>query len=83
MSSIAVLSARYLFEVLRSRYPTLPARAGKAPRMHEFILTLSDQDFTRLENAGIPKSQAIPQVGKLFSILDFMPQPLLFPRFLD
>lgn len=80
MSSIAVLSARYLFEVLRSRYPTLPARAGKAPRMHEFILTLSDQDFTRLENAGIPKSQAIPQVGKLFLDFGFHAPTVAFPE---
>ncbi|MEK9772623.1 MAG: aminomethyl-transferring glycine dehydrogenase subunit GcvPB [Opitutae bacterium] len=80
MSSIAVLSARYLFEVLRSRYPTLPAHAGKAPRMHEFILTLSDQDFAKLENAGIPKSQAIPQVGKLFLDFGFHAPTVAFPE---
>ena len=83
MSSIAVLSARYLFEILRSRYPTLPTGAGKIERMHEFILTLSEKDFSRLEEVGVNKSQAIPQVGKLFLDFGFMPQPLHFPKFSD
>ena len=80
MSSVAVLSARYLFEVLQSRYPTLPAHAGKVPRMHEFILTLSDQDFEKLEKAGVPKSQAIPQVGKLFLDFGFHAPTVAFPE---
>lgn len=80
MSSIAVLSARYLFEVLRSHYPTLPVHAGKIPRMHEFILTLSDQDFGRLEAAGVSKSQAIPQVGKLFLDFGFHAPTVAFPE---
>ncbi len=80
MSSIAVLSARYLFELLRSRYPTLPDQADQVPRMHEFILTLSDQDFERLEHAGIPKSQAIPQVGKLFLDFGFHAPTVAFPE---
>ena len=61
--------------------PFLPVR--KSARMHEFILTLSDQDFTRLENAVFLKARRFPKLGNFFSILDFMPQPLLFPRFLD
>ena len=80
MSSIAVLSARYLFELLRSRYPTLPAQAGRVPRMHEFILTLSDQDFNRLERVGVSKSQAIPQVGKLFLDFGFHAPTVAFPE---
>ena len=80
MSSVAVLSARYLFEVLRYHYPTLPAHAGKIPRMHEFILTLSEQDFVKLEEAGVPKSQAIPQVGKLFLDFGFHAPTVAFPE---
>lgn len=80
MSSVAVLSARYLLEVLRSRYPTLPSHAGKIPRMHEFILTLSEQDFERLAQAGTSKSQAIPQVGKLFLDFGFHAPTVAFPE---
>jgi glycine dehydrogenase len=80
MSSIAVLSARYLFEILKARYPTLPQEASKVARMHEFILTLSDVDFARLEAAGINKSQAIPQVGKLFLDFGFHAPTVAFPE---
>jgi len=80
MSSVAVLSARYLFDRLRSRYPTLPSRAGKISRMHEFILTLSNDDFERLEKVGIAKSQAIPQVGKLFLDFGFHAPTVAFPE---
>ena len=80
MSSIAVLSARYLFEILKSRYPTLPQHASNIARMHEFILTLSDKDFERLEAAGVNKSQAIPQVGKLFLDFGFHAPTVAFPE---
>jgi glycine dehydrogenase len=80
MSSIAVLSARYLFEILKARYPTLPQKANKVARMHEFILTLSDEDFARLDAAGINKSQAIPQVGKLFLDFGFHAPTVAFPE---
>ncbi len=80
MSSIAVLSARYLMEVLRSRYPTLPDGANLIPRMHEFILTLSDLDFSRLESVGIGKAHAIPQVGKLFLDFGFHSPTVAFPE---
>jgi glycine dehydrogenase len=69
MTSIAVLSARYCFERLCSAYPTLPAGAVDTPRMHEFILTLDEEDFERIEAAGTPRALAITRVGKLF--LDF------------
>ena len=68
MSSVAVLASRYLFERLKSHFPTLPEKSEQTPRMHEFILTLSNEDFLRLEKIGIPKSKAIPQVGKLFRL---------------
>ncbi|MEC9123825.1 MAG: glycine dehydrogenase, partial [Verrucomicrobiota bacterium] len=57
MSAIAVLAARYLYERLRSTYPTLPAGASKIPRMHEFILTLEEHTFEKAEAAGIPSAK--------------------------
>ncbi|NDV62000.1 aminomethyl-transferring glycine dehydrogenase subunit GcvPB [Puniceicoccales bacterium CK1056] len=69
MTAVAVLSARYCFEQLREAFPTLPADAVATPRMHEFILTLSEEDFVRLEQVGVPRALVITRVGKLF--LDF------------
>jgi glycine dehydrogenase len=69
MSGVAVLSARYLYKKLQDSYPTLPHGSENSPRMHEFILTLEDQLFTKLQERGISKAQIIPQIGKLF--LDF------------
>lgn len=80
MSSIAVLSARYLYERLKGYFPTLPSNAVSIPRMHEFILTLSDEDFLCLETVGISKSQAIPQVGKLFLDFGFHAPTVAFPE---
>lgn len=80
MSSTAVLSSRYLFEKLRKYYLTLPVNAQDSPRMHEFILTLSEDEFVHLENAGIPKSQAIPQIGKLFLDFGFHAPTVAFPE---
>ncbi len=80
MSSTAVLSSRYLLSRLEDHYPALPDCEGKSPRMHEFILTLSDKDFERLEKAGIPKSQAIPKVGKLFLDFGFHAPTVAFPE---
>jgi glycine dehydrogenase len=69
MSEVAVLSARYLYERLNKTYPTLPLGADDTPRMHEFIITISDETFDRIAEAGTPKNQAIAKIGKLF--LDF------------
>ena len=80
MSSVAVLSARYLFEKLKDRYHTLPTNVSDSPRMHEFILTLSEEDFSNLENHGIPKNQAIPQIGKLFLDFGFHAPTVAFPE---
>ena len=80
MSSVAVLSARYLFEKLKGRYQTLPTNISDSPRMHEFILTLSEEDFSNLENHGIPKNQAIPQIGKLFLDFGFHAPTVAFPE---
>ncbi|WP_417335182.1 aminomethyl-transferring glycine dehydrogenase subunit GcvPB [Halobacteriovorax marinus] len=69
MSAIAVLAAKYLYHQLKDTYPTLPARSENSPRMHEFILTLTDDEFSKIAAAGTPKSAAIAKIGKLF--LDF------------
>lgn len=69
MSAVAVLSARYLYEILKEIYPTLPKGAENIPRMHEFILSLTPSDFDYLDKFGIPKPAAITRLGKLF--LDF------------
>ncbi|MBN2068573.1 MAG: aminomethyl-transferring glycine dehydrogenase subunit GcvPB [Opitutales bacterium] len=71
MSAMATLSARYLFARLsgKGHYLSLPFGAETTPRMHEFILTLSEEDFARAEAAGTPKASVLARVGKLF--LDF------------
>jgi glycine dehydrogenase len=71
MSAVAVLASRYLYAKLSTEYDSLPAGAGAAeqPRMHEFILTLSPEDFERVTKTGIPTAAVIPRIGKLF--LDF------------
>ena len=69
MSAVAVLSARYLFNQVSDAYPTLPQGTEDVPRMHEFILTLEEDLFERLQQEGLGKAQIIPQIGKLF--LDF------------
>lgn len=80
MSSVAVLAARYLLSRLKDHYCTLPNHHESAPRMHEFILTLSDEEFSLLEKAGIPKSKAIPQIGKLFLDFGFHAPTVAFPE---
>ena len=69
MASVAVLSSVYLFNKIKDTYPTLPREAEKVPRMHEFIITLAPEDFENITKVGIPKSQVIGKLGKLF--LDF------------
>jgi glycine dehydrogenase len=48
--------------------------------MHEFILTLSDDTFKRIAEAGTPKSQAIAKVGKLFLDFGFHAPTVAFPE---
>lgn len=69
MSAVAVLSAQYLYHKLKDHYPTLPRQASHVRRMHEFIVTLPDELFAKIEAQGIAKPQIIARVGKLF--LDF------------
>lgn len=80
MSTVAVLSARYLFEKLKDVYPSLPAGAEDTPRMHEFILTLSEEMFDKIAMAGTPKAQAIAKVGKLFLDFGFHAPTVAFPE---
>jgi len=80
MSATAVLAARYLFAKLSLSYPALPEGAQAQPRMHEFILTLTDEDFAKLEGVGIPKPSAIARIGKLFLDFGFHAPTVAFPE---
>ena len=80
MSATAVLSARYLHHKLKKTYPGLPLKAQETPRMHEFILTLSEDSFDRIAKAGTPKSAAIARVGKLFLDFGFHAPTVAFPE---
>lgn len=80
MSAVAVLSARYLYHKLKDTYPVLPSGSDKTPRMHEFILTLSDQTFEKVASAGTPKSGTIAKVGKLFLDFGFHAPTVAFPE---
>lgn len=80
MSAVAVLNARYLYNKLNKVYPVLPQGSKENPRMHEFILTLSDDSFSKLAAAGTPKSQAIAKVGKLFLDFGFHAPTVAFPE---
>jgi glycine dehydrogenase len=84
MSAVAVLAARYLLHRLQPHYATLPTGTETTPRMHEFILTFSEEEFKFFESQGHPRANIIPSLGKLF--LDFgyhaptvaWPEPLGF-----
>jgi glycine dehydrogenase len=69
MSAVAVLSARYTQQLLDKEYALLPKGADAEPRMHEFIITLRDEDYAQLESVGLRKADSAPRIGKLF--LDF------------
>jgi glycine dehydrogenase len=69
MSAVAVLSARYTQSLLDKEYALLPTGADAEPRMHEFIITLREQDYVHLESVGLRKSDSASRIGKLF--LDF------------
>jgi glycine dehydrogenase len=80
MSAVAVLSARYLHHKLSQIYPTLPAGAESTPRMHEFILTLSQESFKKIEASGTPKANTIARIGKLFLDFGFHAPTVAFPE---
>ena len=80
MSQVAVLSSRYLQAKLQTTYPLLPLGATETPRMHEFILTLSPETFKKIEHAGIPKTNTIARIGKLFLDFGFHAPTVAFPE---
>jgi glycine dehydrogenase len=80
MSAVAVLSARYLYQKLNTTYPVLPIGSDTTPRMHEFILTLSDETFAKVAQSGTPKAQTIAKVGKLFLDFGFHAPTVAFPE---
>jgi glycine dehydrogenase len=69
MSAIAVLCAKYLYHNIKNMFPILPRETENEPRMHEFIITITDEMFSGLKEAGTSKNQAMARIGKLF--LDF------------
>ncbi len=69
MSAMAVLSARYTQTLLAEDYALMPSGADAEPRMHEFIITLKEEDYAHLESVGLRKTDSAPRIGKLF--LDF------------
>ena len=80
MSQVAVLSARYLQVKLQTKYPLLPLGASETPRMHEFILTFSPETFKKIETAGVPKTNAVARIGKLFLDFGFHAPTVAFPE---
>ena len=62
MAAVSVLAAKYLYKKLKEIYPTLPSDCEDVPRMHEFILTLNDADFQRIEEKGTPYAQTITRL---------------------
>ena len=80
MSAVAVLAARYLYGRLKDRFHSLPANNSIDKVMHEFIITLSPELFTKIEAAGIPKAMIISRVGKLFLDFGFHAPTVAFPE---
>jgi len=80
MSAMAVLAARYVQQRLKPHFRILPTGTGSIPRMHEFIITIEDEDFQRLETVGIPRAQAIPRIGKLFLDFGYHAPTVAFPE---
>lgn len=80
MSAMAVLSARYVARQLEETFPFLPPKTGDVPRMHEFIITLPEELFKKIEEAGVPRANIIPRVGKLFLDFGYHAPTVAFPE---
>jgi len=80
MSAVAVLASRYLFESLKKTWDSLPAGCENEPRMHEFILTLSEDDFAAYQSASVAKAAATARTGKLFLDYGFHAPTVAFPE---
>ncbi|HNX04085.1 MAG TPA: aminomethyl-transferring glycine dehydrogenase subunit GcvPB [Opitutales bacterium] len=79
MSATAVLASRHLFERLKHEFRPLPANSSE-PRMHEFILSLKEEDFALLEAAGVQRGPAITGIGKLFLDFGYHAPTMSFPE---
>ena len=79
MSGVATLNSRYLYHHLKKSYHTLPKNPSR-PVMHEFILTLSKEEFATIQAIGIPKAQIIPRLGKLFLDYGLHAPTVAFPE---
>ncbi|MFP4358246.1 MAG: aminomethyl-transferring glycine dehydrogenase subunit GcvPB [Puniceicoccaceae bacterium] len=80
MSATAVLAARYLQKLLAPHFPLLPAGTAPAPRMHEFILSLTEEQFEALESVGISRPKAVPSFGKMFLDFGYHAPTVAFPE---
>ena len=80
MSATAVLSARYLQKSLEGDFPLLPTGTAAAPRMHEFILSMTEEQFGAMEKIGISRPQAIPSFGKMFLDFGYHAPTVAFPE---
>lgn len=80
MSAYSVLSARYIYKKLKPMADSLPKNSEHILRMHEFILTLSDEQFKKIELSGMKKTDIIPRIGKLFLDFGFHAPTVAFPE---
>jgi glycine dehydrogenase len=80
MSAMAVLSSRYVSRQLEDLFPALPPKADGVERMHEFIITLPEDLFDKIEAAGVPRASIIPRVGKLFLDFGYHAPTVAFPE---
>ena len=61
-------------------FPTLPSETDDSPRMHEFIITLPEATFEKLEAVGVSRAGAIGRFGKLFLDFGFHAPTVSFPE---
>lgn len=80
MSAMAVLSSRYVAKQLENDFPELPPVIDGVERMHEFIITLPEDLFNRIEQFGITRANIIPRVGKLFLDFGYHAPTVAFPE---
>ncbi|GIX48972.1 MAG: glycine dehydrogenase (decarboxylating) [Candidatus Tectimicrobiota bacterium] len=80
MAAVAVLAARYLHHRLKPYFPTLPPETPDSPRMHEFIITLPEETFAKLDAIGIGRMKAVGLFGKLFLDFGYYAPTVSFPE---
>ncbi len=79
MSAVAVLAARYLYHKIKDNFQSLPKGADDLPRMHEFIITVSKEDFKKFGEAGVPHAKVAGRIGKVFLDFGFHAPTVSFP----